>query len=144
MRAATSSGSSTRSPPNGNAKQSSGVGFAVPIDLVKSSLKTLEAGGQVKHAYLGVATADSSTGTAGATVSSVANGGPADAAGLRSGDIVTTFDGTAVADSTDLVAAIAAHQPGDQVQLTVRRGSGTEHLTVTLGTQPTQATSTAG
>jgi S1-C subfamily serine protease len=40
--------------------------------------------------------------------------------------------------------AIATHQPGDRVQLTVRRGANTEHLTVTLGTQPTQATSTGG
>ena len=129
---------------DGSSEQSSGVGFAVPIDLVKSSLKTLEAGGQVKHAYLGVATADSASGTAGAAVSSVSAGGPAADGGLRGGDIVTAFDGAAVSDSTDLVAAIATHQPGDRVQLTVRRGSSTEHLTVTLGTQPTQAATTGG
>jgi putative serine protease PepD len=126
---------------DGSAEQSSGVGFAVPIDLVKSSLTTLEAGGQVKHAYLGVSTGDSSSGTAGATVSSVSAGGPAADGGLRAGDVVTAFDGTSVSDATDLVAAIATHQPGDKVQLTVRRGSSTEHLTVTLGTQPTQAAS---
>jgi putative serine protease PepD len=124
---------------DGNADQSSGVGFAVPIDLVKSALKTLESGGRVRHAYLGVASADSSTETAGATVSGIVNGGPADDAGLRPGDIVTAFGGTAVADSTDLVAAIAAHQPGDKVEVTVKRGSGTEHATVTLGTQPARA-----
>ena len=129
---------------DGSAQQSSGVGFAVPIDLVKSSLKTLEAGGQVKHAYLGVSTADGSSGAAGAAVSSVAAGGPAAGGGLRAGDIVTAFDGTSVGSSTDLVAAIATHQPGDHVQLTVRRGSNTEHLTVTLGTQPTQAASNGG
>lgn len=129
---------------DGSSEQSSGVGFAVPIDLVKSSLKTLESGGLVKHAYLGVATADSSSGTGGAAVSSVAAGGPAADGGLRTGDVVTAFDGTAVGGSTDLVAAIATHQPGDQASLTVRRGSSTEHLTVTLGTQPTQATSNSG
>jgi putative serine protease PepD len=129
---------------DGSAQQSSGVGFAVPIDLVKSSLKTLDAGGQVKHAYLGVSTADGSSTTTGATVSSVAAGGPAAGGGLRAGDIVTAFDGTSVGSSTDLVAAIATHQPGDHVQLTVRRGSSTQHLTVTLGTQPTQAVSNGG
>jgi putative serine protease PepD len=128
----------------GGADQSSGVGFAVPIDLVKSALKTLEAGGTVRHAYLGVASADSSTGTSGATVSTLTNGGPGDDGGLRVGDIVTTLGGSDVADSTDLVAAIAAHQPGDNVAVTVRRGSNTEHLTVTLGTQPAQATGTGG
>ena len=111
---------------SGNADQSSGVGFAVPIDLVKSALKTLEAGGQVKHAYLGVATGDSAT--AGAAISGVKNSGPAAQAGLRAGDVVTALDGTSVADSNDLVAAIAAHQPGDQVKLTVKRGSQTLHL----------------
>jgi putative serine protease PepD len=120
----------------GNSEQSSGVGFAVPIDLVKSSLKTLEAGGKVEHAYLGVSTADSPSSTAGAAVASVASGGPAADGGLRGGDIVTSLAGAKVTDSNDLVAAIATHQPGDKVQITVRRGSSTERFTVTLGTQP--------
>jgi putative serine protease PepD len=126
---------------DGSAQQSSGVGFAVPIDLVASSLKTLEAGGRVEHAYLGVSTGDSSSAPAGAAVSSVASGGPAARGGLHAGDVVTAFDGTTIAGSNDLVAAIATHRPGDKVQLTVKRGSSTEHLTVTLGTQPTQAAS---
>ena len=66
---------------DGNADQSSGVGFAVPIDLVKSALGTLERGGKVAHAYLGIATGASASGTAGAAVSSVAAGGPAGHAG---------------------------------------------------------------
>jgi putative serine protease PepD len=123
---------------DGNVEQSSGVGFAVPIDLVRSALKTLESGGKVEHAYLGIATADSSTTAAGATVSSVSSGGPAASGGLRSGDVITAFDGTTVRDSSGLVAAIASHQPGDKVGVTVKRGSDTLHLTVTLGTQPTQ------
>jgi putative serine protease PepD len=121
---------------DGSADQSSGVGFAVPIDLVKSVIKTLESGGTVAHAYLGVGTGD---GSGGATVSSVASGGPAAAGGLRSGDVVTALGGTSVSDSNGLVAAIAAHRPGDKVQLTVKRGSQTLHLTVTLGTQPAQS-----
>jgi S1-C subfamily serine protease len=76
----------------------------------------LDANGKVIGIVDQIATADSSSGTA----------------------------GVAVGDSTDLVAAIATHEPGDQVQLTVRRGSSTEHLTVTLGTQPTQAASNGG
>jgi S1-C subfamily serine protease len=60
------------------------------------------------------------------------------------GDVITALGGTTITDSTDLVAAIATHQPGDEVEVTVRRGSGTEHLTVKLGTQPTQAASNAG
>ena len=52
----------------GGAQQSAGVGFAVPIDLVKSALETLKAGDAVAHAYLGVATADGAAGNTGATV----------------------------------------------------------------------------
>jgi putative serine protease PepD len=123
---------------NGSAEQSSGVGFAIPIDLVTSQLSTLEAGGKVSHAYLGIASSSASTGTAGAALASVTSGGPADAAGLRAGDVVTKIAGTTVKNPNDLVAAIAGHHPGDKVELTVKRGSSTVEATVTLGTQPAQ------
>jgi putative serine protease PepD len=122
---------------NGNADQSSGVGFAVPIDLAKSELTRLEAGATVRHAYLGVATGGADT--TGVGVQNVTNGGPADQAGLRPGDVITALEGTAVKGSNDLVAAIASHQPGDRVKLTVRRGSNLLTIGVTLGTQPTAA-----
>ena len=126
---------------DGNADQSSGVGFAVPIDLVKSQLSALEAGKQVSHAYLGVATSDATSG--GATLGQVNSGGPAEKAGLQAGDVVTKLGDTTVNSSSDLVAAIADHAPGDQVKVTVRRGSRTLERTVTLGTQPAQ-TAAAG
>jgi putative serine protease PepD len=119
----------------GSAEQSAGVGFAVPIDLVANELKALEAGQSVKHAYFGVSTADS-IGTTGALVAAVVPRGPAAHAGLKAGDIVTAIDGKAIAGPSDVVAAIASHKPGDQVKVTVRHGSGTVSLTVTLGTQP--------
>jgi putative serine protease PepD len=121
------------------ADQSSGVGFAVPIDLVKSQLSSLEAGKKVSHAYLGVATSSSTTASGGATVGQITSGGPADSAGLKAGDIVTALGGTKVRNSSDLVAAIADHRPGDQVKVTVRRGSSTLQRTITLGTQPAQS-----
>jgi putative serine protease PepD len=121
---------------------SSGVGFAVPIDLVRSELSGLEAGRPVHHAYLGVSTGSVGTTTSGALVQTVANGGPADDAGLRAGDVVTKIGITTIKGSNDLVAAIATHKPGDKVAVTVRRGAQTKTLTITLGTQPTQASST--
>jgi putative serine protease PepD len=120
----------------GGTDQSSGVGFAVPIDLVAGELNQLEAGKTVSHAYLGVGTTQS-TGTTGARVGSVVAGGPAASAGLKAGDIVTAIDGKQINGSSDLVAAIAGHHPGDRMELTVRRGSSTLTLTATLGTQPT-------
>jgi putative serine protease PepD len=126
---------------NGSSQTSSGVGFAVPIDLVKSELSDLEAGKTVSHAYLGVSTSTAGGSTAGALVQGVTNGGPADDAGLRSGDIVTAIGSTTIKGTNDLVATIATHKPGDRISVSVRRGSQTHELTVTLGTQPTQATS---
>jgi putative serine protease PepD len=112
----------------------------VPIDLVKSELSQLESGAQVSHAYLGIETGNSSDGN-GALVGAVQGGGPAAAAGLKKGDVVTAFDGSAIHGSNDLVAAITAHRPGDKVKLTVRRGSSSVDVTATLATQPRQATS---
>ncbi|HEX6620180.1 MAG TPA: trypsin-like peptidase domain-containing protein [Solirubrobacteraceae bacterium] len=127
---------------NGSSQTSSGVGFAVPIDLVRSELSQLEAGKTVRHAYLGVATSTADSSSPGALVQSATSGGPASDAGLRSGDVVTAVGSTPIHGTNDLVAAIATHKPGDRVELTVRRGSQTVKLTATLGTQPTQATST--
>jgi S1-C subfamily serine protease len=58
--------------------------------------------------------------------------------------VITAFGGSPVADSNALVAAIATHKPGDVVDVTVRRGSGTAHVKVTLGAQPAQSPSSAG
>ena len=68
---------------------------------------------------------------------------PASKAGLQAGDVVTKLGGTTINSSSDLVAAIADHAPGDQVKVTVRRGSRALARTVTLGTQPAQ-TAAAG
>jgi putative serine protease PepD len=126
---------------NGSSDTSSGVGFAVPIDLVKSELSRLEAGRTVSHAYLGVSTSTADTSNPGALIQSVTRGGPADRAGLRAGDVVTALGSTPIKGTNDLVATIATHRSGDRVTATVRRGSQTIKVTVTLGTQPSQPTS---
>ncbi|HKE78000.1 MAG TPA: trypsin-like peptidase domain-containing protein [Solirubrobacteraceae bacterium] len=126
---------------NGSSDTSSGVGFAVPIDLVKGELSQLEAGTTVQHAYIGVSTSSATTNTAGALIQSVTSGGPADNAGIQSGDVITALGSTKIRGTNDLVGAIATHKPGDKVSVTIRRGSQTKNITVTLGSQPTQATS---
>jgi putative serine protease PepD len=121
---------------DGSADQSSGVGFAVPIDLVKSSLTELKAGDKVQHAYLGIATSDLASAATGAVIGQVSAGGPAAGGGVKAGDVITKLGDTTIKSSSDLVAAIADHRPGDKVVLTIRRGSDTIERTVTLGTQP--------
>ena len=130
---------------SGSADQSSGVGFAVPVDLVADELDSLIAGKPVTHAYAGLSTAEASGGTTtGALVGEVVSGGPAERAGITTGDVITAIDGTAVKGSGDLVAAIAAHAPGDTVNVTIRRGDETRKVTVQLGTQPATAGATGG
>ncbi len=120
---------------------STGVGFAVPIDLAKAELSKLEHGEHVAHAYLGMSTATTtSTPTEqGALVEAVQKGTPAAKAGLRAGDVIVSFDGTAIRGASGLIDALAAARAGEKIQLTVLRGHGRVTLTVTLGAQPTQA-----
>ena len=124
---------------DGSADQSSGVGFAVPSDLVAAELAQLEAGETVEHAYLGVATATPTGDTAGAEVGEVVQGSPAAKGGLKQGDVVTEIDGEAITDPEELVAAIAADQPGQTVTLKVERGSKSSTVTVKLAAQPAES-----
>ena len=124
---------------DGSADQSSGVGFAVPSNLVASELEQLEAGETVEHAYLGVSTGTASGETAGAQVAEVVQGSPAAEAGLRQGDIITALGEEQVASTEDLVAAIATREPGESVTLEVERDRQKTSLKVTLGTQPAES-----
>jgi len=87
----------------GGSEQSAGVGFAVPIDLVTASLAQLKAGEKVIHPYLGVATSGGSGATPGATLGALTPGGPAAAAGLRAGDVVTRFGDAKITNANDLL-----------------------------------------
>jgi S1-C subfamily serine protease len=68
-------------------------------------------------------------------------GSPAAKAGLKAGDVVTSFDGHTVSSADDLSAAVAAAKPGETVSVSVQRGGSTKHLSVTLGVQPKSASS---
>ncbi|MGZ4201287.1 MAG: S1C family serine protease [Thermoleophilaceae bacterium] len=118
---------------------SSGVGFAIPIDLAKNVVAQLEQSGHVSHAYLGVSTGSVSGSNPGAQVASVQPGSPADKAGIQAGDVIQAVGGTKVSTSDDVASAIGQYKPGDKVAVTVHRSSGQMTLSVTLGTQPSQA-----
>ena len=123
---------------SGGTSQNAGVGFAVPSNTVKHVVQDLVAGRTVQHAYLGVSIGSSTSG-AGAVIGTVRPGGPAAAAGLQSGDVVTAVNGKPIASANALTAAIGALQPGDKATLALRRGGSTLTLTVTLGTRPATA-----
>jgi putative serine protease PepD len=116
----------------------SGVGFAVPIDSAKSVAETLIAGGTVKHAYVGIKIKDVS---GGAQITTIVKNSPAAKAGLKVGDVVTAFNGTAIESADDLTGAVFHAKSGETVHVTVRRHGATKQLSVTLGVQPTSPSS---
>ena len=140
-----------------------GVGFAIPIDMVKQIASDLQKNGKVTHAWLGVALSPIDPALAdevqlaadkGAMVQTVQPGSPAANAGLKAstdqkviggetyaigGDIITAVDGKPVESITELQSAIQAHRAGDVVKLTVARSPEAD-LSVTLGAQPVSAT----
>jgi putative serine protease PepD len=122
----------------GNGDANVGIGFAIPIDTAKQELPTLENGGTVKHAFLGVAT---TTGRGGALVRSVDSGSPADRAGLRPGDVIVSVGGKRITDPDALVLAIDAREPGQTVPVVYVRGGARHTTQVRLGVQPKQVAS---
>jgi putative serine protease PepD len=107
-----------------------GIGFAVPINSSKSAAETLIAGGTVRHAYVGVLIKGV---TGGARITQVRSGSPAAKAGLKGGDVVTTFNGQNITSADDLTAAVFHAKSGQTVTVTIRRHGATKHLSVTLG-----------
>jgi len=120
---------------------STGVGFAVPIDLIKAELVPLERGQPVIHAYLGIATSQGTRGQPGALVGTVQSGAPAAKARLRVGDLIVAFAGARIATPGDLIDALASAHTGERVTVAVIRGGGRITLTVKLAAQPAQAPS---
>jgi putative serine protease PepD len=112
-----------------------GIGFAIPSNTVRSVVEQIVSGGKVEHAYLGVSIGSPKDGT-GALIGSVTSGSPAAAAGLRAGDVITEFDGRAIASPDALTAAVAAKTPGAVVDVTYVRGGKTATVQATLGTRP--------
>jgi putative serine protease PepD len=120
----------------GGSGGSVGIGFAVPANTVREVLPQLERGATPEHPYLGLSTTAVSGG--GAQVQQATAGGPAQRAGLEPGDVVTRVDGDTVQSPDDVAAAIDDNQPGDEIDVTVRRGGDERTVTVTLGKRPAQ------
>jgi S1-C subfamily serine protease len=139
-----------------------GIGFAIPIDTARQVISQLEEHGEVRHAFLGI------TGTtltaeiakalnlpvdSGVLVQDAVEGGPADRAGIRGGstqatiggaqlslggDIITEVNGNEIASMDQVVNIVNAAQPGDTLDVTVRRNADEESFTVTLSDRPDQ------
>jgi serine protease DegQ len=124
------------------------LGFAIPAATVVDVAEQLRTNGRAEHAFAGIEQAPITPqianqlglpNTDGAVVLSVVRAGPADQAGMRPGDVLTAFDGKPVRTPEDFLAALRPHRPGDVVTATVRRGTQTQQLSLTLAGRPAAA-----
>jgi putative serine protease PepD len=113
---------------------SDGIGYAISIETIRSVVDQLLDDGTVEHPYLGVRVGDAEDG--GAQLAEVVAGGPAEDAGLQSGDVVVSANGEELDAGDDLRRAVASLQPGDELELEVRRGAEELTVTVELGRRP--------
>jgi S1-C subfamily serine protease len=125
-----------------------GDGFAIPIDRAMSIAQQIiggDASGSIHvggTAFLGVAVEANSYGGSGAVIDSVVPGGPAEAAGLAPGDLITSVGGQAVSSPDALTAIVAAQKPGASVAVTIVGQDGTSQTAnVALGSGPARWTS---
>ncbi|MFA5010001.1 MAG: trypsin-like peptidase domain-containing protein [Patescibacteria group bacterium] len=128
--------------------QAQSVGFAIPINSVKSQISAVAAGGEIVRPRLGVryipidadlASANNLSATQGALIASgpsgesaVASGSPASVAGIKEDDIIVSINGEAVTETNDLSTILQKYKPGDKVTIKLLRQGVTKTVTATL------------
>ena len=122
-----------------------GIGFAIPVNLVRQVVEQIERGGTVQHGHLGIAIQDLTPQLAnsldlradqtGALVSTVEPGSPAARAGLRPGDVVVAVGGQSIADANALHNAIGLLRAGQVTEMTVLRDGRPMQLSATVASQ---------
>jgi 2-alkenal reductase len=143
---------------------SSGVGFAIPVSIIKAEVPSLIQTGQFQHAFLGITGTSVTAGIAqqmglsaslgGALVVDVTPNSPAAQAGLTGGnqtatingqeiqiggDVITAINGTQIKSMQDLISYLALNaKPGDKVTLTILRNGQTMQVPVTLASRPAE------
>ena len=121
------------------------IGFAIPINQVRSIVESIIQNGYIVKPYIGVSVSDVSSESQsyglpqGAAVRSVVENSPAAEAGLQENDIITAANGDAITGSNDLVKLVKAASAGDTLELTVYRQGQTITVTLTVGEQKQDA-----
>lgn len=137
------------SPSGGNV----GIGFAIPINMAKHVMESLINDGTISRGYLAVIPQDITDdlakaldlkNTEGALIGDVTKDGPADKAGIERGDIIISFNGVKVKDSSQLRNMVADLKPGTKVPVVVLRENKELELDVILGKRPETNQVTSG
>ena len=121
------------------------IGFAIPINQVRSIVESIIQNGYIIKPYIGVSVSDVSSESQsyglpqGAAVRSVVENSPAAEAGLQENDIITAANGDAITGSNDLVKLVKAASAGDTLELTIYRQGQTLTVTLTVGEQKQDA-----
>ena len=124
-----------------------GIGFDIPADVAARVSRQLIDHGKIVRGYIGAQIQDVTPeiadslglkGRKGALVAQVTDGGPADMAGLKSGDVVLGVDGDTIGGASDLSRHVALVSPGQPIHLTVRRNGAEQTVTVRSGTRPSE------
>ena len=132
------------SPSGGNI----GIGFAIPSNMAKAVMDQLMKTGKVRRGMLGVTIQSVDADLAqslnlpsaqGAIVTSVNNGGPADKAGLKRGDVITAVNKVSVTDNNKLRNIVASLPPGSDVEVTALRNGRDQNFHVALAELPDKA-----
>jgi serine protease Do len=119
----------------------SGMGFAIPTQIVRPTVETLIRDGKVRHGHIGIGIADVTPENAkffgdsaalGGVVTQVESDSPAAKAGLQIGDVITEVDGQKVNDAGELQVIVGQKQPGTKINLAVVRDGKTMTIPVTL------------
>ena len=124
-----------------------GIGFAVPIDMAMNIKDQLVANGKVTRGYVGVylnpgevteemAKSFGRSEAGGVLIAEVEKDGPADKAGLRSGDILTELNGAKIKDNTSFRNDVARIMPNKKAEVTLFREGKPKKVTLTVGTFP--------
>src|SRR6056297_2712236 len=119
------------------------IGFAIPMTTVTDVVEQLIETGEVVHAFAGLQMRTVTPELArafdlplrAALIAEVVPGGPAATAGLRAGDVVVGVDGEPVDSPEDVLTAIRRRDPGDEMELTVRRNGAERDFTLVLDTR---------
>ena len=124
-----------------NSGSFSGMGFAIPAQIVQPTVETLIRDGKVTHPFIGIQIADITPDNAkffhmdkaaGALISEVQPDTPGAKAGLQTGDVVTELDGKPVADAGQLQMTVGQKRPGETIHLQVVRDGKPMNIAVTL------------
>jgi len=122
-----------------------GIGFAIPSNMARTVMDQLLKTGKVRRGMLGVtiqsvdadlASSLNLPAARGAIVTSVANGGPAQKAGIMRGDVITAIDKQPVVDNNSLRNIVASKTPGSNVEVTAVRNGGDQKFQVALAELP--------